>query len=301
MDTTVKRFESGVHEEQQCGLNKSGYAAIDSAYNYCDVHNLSSSTIQSSSRPLLHCRKRSFSSSEGLVYIFMKLVRVMSSACTYILLLSREMPVSSTMKSIIEASASKSNVIVVVVELNGVFQIDVHFMNIHISHTVDSFRSLKSFLVESGLTNKIVVIGYPSMPDSSMDISNSLETILWCVPASRHLTYSSIGHIASVEHFVYPWSKSPLCSGFTLGKGTIGYSSIYERNRYVGLYNTYETMISSVPYGVSCTDCTALQSIASDIKLLTSSASKHSKPKHLKRSSIDALEELRAKILEYTI
>lgn len=191
MDTTIKRFESGVHDTQECGLNKSGYTAVDSVFGYADVHKLSSSILQSSSRPLLHCRKRSFSSSEGLVYIFMKLTKTMSSICTYVLLLSRDMPVSSTFKSIIEASASATNIVVTIIELGGSFHIDLYFMHIRLSHQVDSFRSLQSFIARCSLGNRIIVIGYPSLPESYMQIINSLDVTMWCAPAPRHLTYSN--------------------------------------------------------------------------------------------------------------
>jgi hypothetical protein len=300
MDTTLKRFESGVHDKGECGLNKSGYAAIDSAVDYTDVHRLNSCMISSSSRPLMHSRKRSFLSSEGLVYIFMKLMKIMPGICTYVLLLTRDMPVSQTFKSIIEASAAKGNIIISVIELGGKFSIDLYFMHIHLSHQLDSFVSLKSFIVQSGWGSKIVVIGYPALPDQYMEIANSIDTVAWCAPASRHLTYSSQDQSMPVEHFVYPWSKSPLCSGFTLGKGKIKYSPEIDRHKYVGLYNTYEMMISSVPYGDSCIDCVELQSTASNIKCLTESDNKPERPRNLKRSSMDALEELKLKISEYT-
>lgn len=297
---TVKRFESGVHDQSECGLNKSGYAAIDSTIGHVDVHKLSSCIIQSTSRPLLHHKKRSFLSSDGLIYIFMKLMKNMPSICTYILLLSREMPVSMTLRSIIEASALASNIIVVVIELGGVFSIDIYFMDIHISHRVESCQSLKRFLVQSGLADKVIIIGYPSLPDSYIEIVNSMNTMMWCAPASRHLTYSSLADTKDIEHFVYPWSKSPLCSGFTVGKGKIKYSSNSERNKYIGLYNTYETMISSVPCGISCTDCIELQSIAMNIKNLVGFKDKSKGKRHFKRSSIDALEELKTMIREAT-
>lgn len=299
MDTIITRFESGVHNQDACGLNKSGYAAIDSAFEYTDVHKLSSCVFQSSSRPLMHSRKKPFSSSEGLVYMFIKLIRNSPNICTYVFLLSREMPISSTFKSIIEASASASNIIVTVIELSGVFSIDVYFRDIHISHKVDSFNSLKEFLKRSCLINKVMIIGYPSFTSSYIEIANSLDTMFWCAPATRHLTYSSTDTKSQVQHFVYPWSKSPLCSGFTLGMGKIGYSADIERLNYVGLYNTYETMVSSVPYGSSCCDCVELQLTASKIKCLTKSNEKQSEERHLKRSSITALEELMTKIEEY--
>lgn len=300
MDTTLKRFESGVHDKGECGLNKSGYAAIDSAVEYTDVHRLNSCIISSSSRPLMHSRKRSFLSSEGLVYIFMKLTKIMPGICTYVLLLTREMPVSQTLKSIIKASASKGNLIISVIEVGGTFVIDLYFMDIHLPHQADSFVSLKSFIVQSAWGNKIVVIGYPALPDKYIEIANSIDTVAWCAPASRHLTYSCQDPSITVEHFVYPWSKSPLCSGFTLGKGKIKYSPDIDRHKYVGLYNTYEMMISSVPYGKSCIDCVELQSTASNIKSLIECNNKHDPQRHLKRSSMDALEELKAKINQYT-
>jgi hypothetical protein len=296
MDTTVKRFESGVHDKGECGLNKSGYAAINSAIEYVDVHRLNSCMISSSSRPLMHSRKKSFLSSEGLVYIFMKLMKVMSGICTYVMLLTRDMPVSQTFKSMIEASALEGNIIISIIELGGKFAIDLYFMNIHLSHQLDSFVSLKSFIVQSGWGNKIVVIGYPALPDEYIDLANSIDTSVWCAPASRHLTYSSEDSSMAVEHYVYPWSRSPLCSGFTLGKGKVRYSPESERHEYVGLYNTYEMMISSVPYGLSCIDCVELQSTASNIKSLINSNPKADWKRHLKRSSIDALEELKSRI-----
>jgi hypothetical protein len=300
MDTTLKRFESGVHDKGECGLNKSGYAAIDSAVEYTDVHRLNSCMISSSSRPLMHSRKRSFFSSEGLVYIFMKLTKIMPGICTYVLLLTRDMPVSQTFKSIIEASASKGNIVISIIELGGTFAIDLYFMDIHLSHQLDSFVSLKSFIVQSGWGSKIVVIGYPALPDQYIDIANSIDTVMWCAPASRHLTYSCQDQSMTVEHFVYPWSKSPLCSGFTLGKGKIKYSPDIDRHKYVGLYNTYEMMISSVPYGLSCIDCIELQSTASNIKSLIDPDNKSNHKRHLRGESIDALEELKARINEYT-
>jgi hypothetical protein len=300
MDVIIKRFEAGVHERNECGMNRNGYAAIDSIFECADVHKLNSCIMQSSSRPLMHCKKKQFSSSEGLVYIFMKLKRVIPRACTYILLLSRDMPISSTLKSVIDASALASNVIVTVIEFNGVFSIEIYFANIHMIHTVDSPKSLKSFLVNSGLSNRIVVVGYPSLPESHMDIVNQLNTMLWCAPATRHLTYSSFDTNHKTDHFVYPWSKSPLCLGFTLGKGKIKYSSLSERDIYVGLYNTYEMMISSVPYRSSCTDCTDLQLVASTIKSLVDPTDKSLQDRHLKRSSVHALEELKAKLKEYS-
>lgn len=300
MDTTLKKFESGVHDRQECGSNKSGYAAINSAYNTTDVHKLSSCIIQSSSRPLLHCRKKSFLSSDGLIYIFMKLTKIMPGICTYLMLLSRDTHISATLKSIIEASASAGNVIVTIVDLGGTFSIELYFMDIRLYHHANSFHSLKSFLINSGLTNKIIAIGYPTLPDRHMDIVNSLDTAMWCVPATRHLTYSSKNENYSVDHFVYPWSKSPLCSGFTLGEGKVTYSSEFERHKYIGLYNSYETMISSVPYGLSCTDCVELQSVAHNIKELIGKDSSADPRRHLKKASIDALEEMKAEIAKYT-
>lgn len=300
MDTTIKRFESGVHDRGECGQNKSGYAAIDAAIGHADVHRLNSCIISSSSRPLMHSRKRSFLSSEGLVYIFMKLTKMMPSICTYVLLLTREMPVSQTFKSIIEGCASRGNIVISVIELSGVFTIDLYFMEVHLFHQVDSYDSLKSFIIQSGLGNKIIVVGYPALPQEYIDIANSIDTMVWCAPASRHLTYSCEDEISSVEHFVYPWSKSPLCSGFTLGKGKVKYSSDIDRQKYIGLYNTYETMISSVPYGLSCTDCVELQSTAASIKDLIEPMEKSDYRRHLKRSSVDALEELKARIRQYT-
>lgn len=299
MDTTVRRFENGVHESGTCGTNKSGYAAIDAAFEHTDVHKLSSLTFRSSPRPLMHFRKKSFFSSDGLIYIFMKLMKIMPHICTYIFILSREMPLSSTFKSIIDSSAADGNMVVTVSNTDGSFSINIRFMELSVTHDVDSVTSLIEFFEKSGMGHRIIVIGYPSFLDVHMRLVNSIDEAMWCAPANRDLTYSSLDGESYVHHFVYPWSKSPLCTGFTLGIGKIRHSSDPERIDYIGSYNAYESMISSVPYGLSCTDCVELRRTANDIRYLIDKTPSPKKRGHLKKSSIDALEELKAKIQEF--
>nr|POE67342.1 hypothetical protein CFP56_77011 [Quercus suber] len=300
MDSTLRRFEEGVHKVGECASNKSGYAAIGSAFDHADVHKLSSVMIQSPSSPLMHFKKRSFSSSEGLVYLFVKLMRVMTRTCTYIFLLSRDMPLCATFKSIVDGSASRGNTIIVVTSSNGIYTINFRFMDIVALHEVQSSQMLVQFFVESGLGYRVIVIGYPSLLDLHASIINSMNTTMWCSPASKELTYTSVDGNLCVHHFVYPWSKSPLCTGFTLGTGNIKYSSDSERIEYVSLYNTYESMISSVPYKTSCTDCAELKRIAQEIRDMTG-VHVNTKPRvSLKRASIQALEELKARIEEYS-
>lgn len=298
MDTTIRRFESGVHDAGTCGANKNGFAAIDATFEHSDVHKLSSFNFQSSMRPLMHFRKRSFYSSDGLVYIFMKLMKTIPHICTYVFILSREMPLSSTFKSIVDSSALQGNIVAIVEDAKGSYSITIKFMDLTMTYEVDSSKSLIDFFKQSGLGHRIIIVGYPSFLDIHMSITNSIDTAMWCAPASRDLTYSSSSGTPYVHHFVYPWSKSPLCSGFTLGIGNIKYSADSERMIYVSSYNTYESMISSVPYKFSCTDCVELGQTAVDIKRLINKEHSPRRESHLKKSSIDALEELKAKILE---
>jgi hypothetical protein len=297
MTDTAQRFEDGVHTKDNCGQNKHGYAAIGVLLKSTDVHRLGRVLTSTSKLTVSHSKKKTFAYSDTLVYIFMKVLLYKGIDNVYILFLSSGSFLSPTMKRIISALSKMMNILVTVQLVESKFTVTVNFAGVESSqvyiHGTDLLKFF-SFFTEMDNTFAIVL---PTLTPIYKSVITQCKIKHWCVPSSRSEIYVSKSPEGSHFHNVFPWSKYPCYSGFTIGTGSIELGSAAERNRYIGGFNSYELLVSSTPVGNSCTDCSALKHTAKLIRLLigdTTVRHKHT----LSLSSVEALEGLQRMIEE---
>lgn len=292
---TVSRFKEGVHSKQNCGRNRNGYAAITSASQCTDLHKLGKSMMSSSLTASSDDKKKSFACSDTLAYILLKSIYYKGLNTTYILLLSSGPFISTTVTKMLLSIVEMHNLVAIVQKIDREFSVTVMCKGIKLLHTLDSEQSLLSFFLSIKDFEDSSVIIYPKVNDIYREIVVQCKISSWCTPLSRSEVYVSKHDTGEYFHNVFPWSKYPSYSGFTLGNGSMQLGSTADRQRYIGAFNFYESMISSIPLQSSCTDCNALKNMGIMISMLI--YDNHKVHKHtVSSSSIEALEEIKRKI-----
>ena len=229
----------------------------------------------------------------------MKLMSVSQFPTIYLLLLPQNSVVAGCFKHIIKSIASCHNLVSVVISSGTVYNL-LLYIGTHATHyTFDSDNKLMEFLSKSYSDKKIQVLVYPSMTNFYMDIINTLHPSNWCTLASRSSLYiSSLGTL-SYAHFVFPWSQNQSLSGFTIGTQSIEVADMRARQKYTGLFFFYNNMVSSVPYRDSCSDCFKAKQVSNSIRKLTGINNVKIQSHKPRKSSIDALEELKLLLQEH--
>jgi hypothetical protein len=292
MNNTVARFERGIHAKDDCGKNKHGYAATSVLFRSADVHRLGRVFTSSSKLAPLHTKKKAFGYSDILVYIFMKVLFYKGTDNTYILFLSSGSFLSSTIKNIISSLSQASTIVIVVQQMGSGFDVTVNFSKTQSSCVcVDGPQLLEFFTSVCDTQNTFAII-HPVVNPVYKELVSQCGIRQWCVPSSRSEIYVSKSSDGSHFHNVFPWSKRPCYSGFTIGIGPMELGSAVERNKYIGSFNSYEALMSCVPIEDSCTDCVALKRIAKFVRILTGETVVKHRHK-ISESSVEALEAIK--------
>lgn len=294
---TIKRFENGVHTRENCGKNKSGYAAIGALFGSTDVHRLGRVMTSLPDTITSHQKKKTFAYSDILTYIFMKVLLHNGTDSVYILFLSSGSFIPPTVQDIISSLSQMMNLIVIVQRIESGLQVTQNFAGVQISQTYrDEASLIRLFSTVGGMEDAFAII-HPVVEPVYRSVVTQCGIQKWCVPSSRSEIYVSKSSTGNYFHNVFPWSKHPCYSGFTIGSGTMELGSSIERHKYIGAFNSYEILVSSVPIGNICTDCATLKRIAKLIQMLTGKMS--TRHKHtISESSIKALEEAQQMIKE---
>jgi len=288
---TVSRFRDGVHKDGDCRRNKKGFAAIGSASKNVDLHKLSDNIISSSLMSSSQDKKKTFVCSDILAYLLMKNIMHRGLSNAYILLLSSGSVLSSTVEKMLSSLSDIHNIIIVVQKINTEFLVTMTSMDVHSVYVTDSDDELVRFFLSLNDLNEASAVIYPKILEPYEKIVSKCQILNWCTPLSRKDVYISKYGFGHYFHNAFPWSRFPSYSGFTIGNGPMRQGSIRDRQRYIGSFNFYESMISSVPLDGSCTDCTALQTIGRMISILIKNPEDR-RESRLSTSSIEALKEL---------
>jgi len=292
---TISRFKEGVHKKGDCGRNKNGFAAISSASRSVDLHQLGDTTISSSLISSSEDKKKTFACSDILAYLLMKNIIRYGFTSAYILLLSSGSFISSTVEKILSSVTDMHNMVIIVQMIDSEFFITMNSMNVQSVHVSSSDDELVSFFLSIRDLKDASVIIYPRVLKPYEQIVSKCQIYNWCTPLSRQNVYVSKYKTGTYTHNVFPWSRFPSYSGFTIGNGCMQQGSIKDRQKYIGSFNFYETMISSVPLKNTCTDCIALKTMAKMISILIGNPESSHKTR-LSISSIEALKELEERL-----
>jgi hypothetical protein len=297
MSDTVKRFEAGVHTKGNCGKNKHGYAAMNAVFQSADLHKLGTVLTSSFKSPSTIPKKKTFAYSDILAYIFMKVLLCKGTDNVYILFLSSGSFMSSTIKNMISSMSRMMNLLITVQCNENEFLVTMNFGGVESSHGYTTEDDLLKFFSLLEGTEDMFAIVHPVVDPVYKSIISKCGIQYWCVPSSRSEIYISESTTGTYFHNVFPWSRCPCYSGFTIGSGQMKLGSVVDRSRYVGAFNSYEMLVSSTPIGNSCVDCIALKQTGDFIQLLIGKT----KTKHrhtLSSSSIEALEEVQRMIAD---
>ncbi len=297
MDSTPKRFSKGVHYDGKCGKNTSGYAAISSAMGRHDVHELDSNMMSSNSSMKTKEKKKAFYNSDILAYLLLKVVCESDFQSVYVILLSSNTFMSSTIEGMVTSMTEAMSTVILVHHTNDEFYVK-SISNAGDSTCVFSVGSeLVSFFKMVSNYVCLTVMVYPDVTVEYKSIVSIDNVQFWCVPATRLHVYVSENGDAMYKHNVFPWSRYPNYSGFTIGRGKIRDATTPEKHKFVASFNYYAKMISSVPYRDSCVDCYVLGIVANMIDLMVDRKIVD-RSNRLSSSSLEALAELDRKILE---
>lgn len=288
---TVDRFSHGVHYKGECGRNVEGYAAISAACQYADLHNLDNYSCSSAPSKKTHSRKRSVTSQDTMVYIVSKLIEFSPSFCTYLLLFSRETPVFGVLDAILSDMASKGHMIITVETLSNSFILSLRHKATKLSVCINTFGEIHDLLRNLVCNTRVIAMIYPIAVREWIDLVNSLNPSIWCLLASKFRVFASEEGQQMHTHFIFPWSKAGIPTGYTVGTGMIVEGSKRERFKFERKSNFYDSMISSVPLESSCADCVAMKHIAETLSSIFGISRERPK-RNLSEGSIIALKEL---------
>lgn len=296
MDSTTKRFNNGVHAEGKCGRNTSGYAAISPAMEKHNVHELDIETMSPLPVTTGH-RKKPFLTSDIIAYLLLKSVHSGDFQRSYVILLSSALFMTSTIEKMIQSMVESMSVVIIVNTNNEEFTVRAILSGAESSCIFSGSSSLMSFFENINKLTPLAVVAYPTVTREYFHIMSMDNVSSWCVPATISDVYISSGYKSFYKHNAFPWSKYPHYSGFTLGRGKIRRGNVFDVHRFIGSFNYYERMISSVPYKDSCVDCYALKIAADMIELMIDNRPQK-KLHRLSASSIEALDELNKRMQE---
>lgn len=257
----IQRFLSGVHNKEDCGKNKIGYAAIGAAEKYADLHNTNNYFCGGGPAIVKHPRKRSVSSQDTIIYLIFRLIELFPSSSMYILLFSKETQAFNTLGSMISGISSKQKSISLIMPLNKGYSVTFYGNESESECFLESYSELRYFTKRVLSARQSIVLAYPLVSPECSQIINSMDGIRWCVPASISNIYIPLLEDESYSHFVFPWSKAGCCRGYTIGKGKLREGRKIDRQMYESKVNFYNDMISSVPIESSCSDCIAMERI----------------------------------------
>lgn len=286
----IQRFLNGVHNRKDCGNNKTGYAAISAAQQYADLHNVDNYFLGSGPPSVRHLRKRSVSSQDTVTYLIFRLIELFPLSSMYILLFSKEIPPYTTFGSMISGISSKDRAFILVSAMDDGYLITLYCFGCESECFIESHIELIDFLKTIVSVRQSTLLVYPTLTFDWIRLINSIDGLIWSVPASVSDIRISIHGTGSYSHFVFPWSKSGCCRGYTVGKGRIREGRKMDRQIYESKVNFYNDMISSVPIGQSCPDCMAMERIGR-LMQITLPGQKIQKERPKSMPSIRALQE----------
>jgi len=291
MTETIEHFKKGVHKEGDCGNNRSGYAAIASSIIHCDPHSLDIGDSLTSFVPQESTqKKKSFSQCDTLVYMFLKCILRQRSSGIYVLFLSSF--ISSTLDRMISSVSNTLNAVLTVQQTGDEYLVTMSFRG-NTSSCLCSTPEDLIYLCKclSKMDNTIALV-YPDVCDVYIEALSEIQPSIWCLSASRSKVYVSRFKHHKYSHYVFPWSRSPTCHGFTIGEGQPRTGSVGDCRSYISSFSFYEKMVSSVPMQGSCVDCYALTMMVDMLSaLINKTRQKHSHT--LSSSSIEILEDLK--------
>lgn len=291
MDSTSKRFSKGVHAEGKCGKNTSGYAAISSAITKRSVHELDLSMMSSDCGLSIKDKKKSFLKADILAYLLLRFVCQFDSQSLYVILLSSNMFMTSTIEGMVASITEAMGTVIIVHQTDDEFNLKAISDNGDSTCVFEAGSDLVSFFESISKSVDLAVMAYPAVTEEYASIISMNNVQYWCVPADRINVYVSKGGDSMYRHNAFPWSRYPCYSGFTIGKGKIKDGGTRDKHMFVGSFNYYEKMVSSVPYRQSCVDCYVLKMAGNMIDLMVNKKA-IDRSNRLSSSSLEALAEL---------
>lgn len=300
MTSTLQRIENGVHRDGVCGSNVTGFSPVNSLHDGEDFHIVNNMLQCTSGVSTEKYPKVRMLASDTMAYILSKVLRDIDrySSCT--LLLRGGPHMSPCVKSIVSAYASSSAIMFVVYPRNGTYNVATYHRG-----TVSEVESLSVSKVSrlmstlsSGVSS--MYIAYPELTRDYTTILNSVKECSWCIPSSRYTLHTSELGTRYYSHFVFPWSDSSGCTGYTIGYGRIQVASDRQRNIYIGGVGVYESLISCTPYKSSCPDCYEMTRAGLWIRKVTEDKSPRPSKHRMRPVSVIALASLEEKVKLYS-
>lgn len=293
MGSIVRRFREGVHEKGMCGSNIHGYAAIDAAISGTNIYELEEGKRFSGNRSNL-CKKKSFLHTDIFTYMLLRAMCENKMEHTYILLLHSQSMVSATVRDMIKTINSGSGIVIVVYRDHNAHKVDVSLPYCSMSETFTSDEQLVSFMDEVSSILNAVVLVYPEMDNMYVRIASIKNIYRWYIPVRKGRVY--ISGDGKYKHTVFPWSRSPSCTGFTTGSGTIVDAGTLKSRHFESSFYYYENMISSVPFSGMCIDCYILKIAADMIDCIN--GTRMIRHRHtMSEDSLEALDHIKSMLL----
>lgn len=295
----VTRFRKGPHLPSECGKNTQGYAAIQAATKNTDLYNVDGYPFSSSAHAKTRSKKRTMTSQDIFEYTMLKLLGLLKEPYTCVFFLNRHTYIPNSIIEIVEAVTKDLNIILIAENRTDCTILSMYHKKFKLVSEVISQTELSNMLCCMSYKNDISVLVYPLAREQDVQLIDSMKASLWCFPISKHNTVVSSDGRGSYSHFVFPWSKVSMCTGYSIGEGAPRVGSNSNNLEYESKCNFYDRMVSSVPIEKSCTDCAEMSSVAREISniLKIEDAPKRSRP--LSQNSITALEELKEAIGSY--
>ena len=252
-----KRFLSGVHLKEECRSNKTGYAAIDAASSVADLHNIDVYPVNASYQETKHRRKRSISSYDALAYTMLNILSLGIEIQVFVLLMSRDSSIHGAPQDIVNNLSAKGTMVIGLVDNSDGFDLTFYHGSLRCVAQTLTLDEIKEILQMVNTHGNMIMMVHPIVSSIWIDLINSIRPSIWCVPSCRMSRCVSTDE-RSCAHFLYPWSRHPSFTGYTIGTNHIRECTMEECHGYIGKCNFYSSMISCAPLGHSCVDCEAM-------------------------------------------
>ena len=292
---TINKFIQGVHDSVDCGTNMHGYAALEAVPKHVDFHSTDSYPCFGCVSETSHSKKKPFTSRDTVIYMLTKLVQVSPSMCTYLLIFARDTNLHGTLSKMTTKLASRGNIIVVVEPCKEEFVLNMYHRDVSLSVTAESIPYMYTILQSLLKGNVISMLCYPCVEKPWMELLGILDINVWCTTATKYRLYSSVRGNSDCSHFMFPWSRYGIPTGYTLGRDGIQEASQEDRLLFEGKGHFYDSNISSVKYNSSCTDCEEMKKSATQLSFILD-IKNPCRPRPLSQESIVALEFLNSRI-----
>lgn len=273
---------------------------MEAATGKTDLYNVDGYPFCSSACPRSHSRKRPVSSQDIFVYIMLKFLGLHKEPYTCAFMLNREMYIPKSVIKVIERATETCNIILVVEDKVGHMVLSMYYKKFKLVSELRSEHELLNILSNLSRSSQLSTLIYPLARDIDVRFVNLVNPSLWCFPISKHSTVVSSGGKDSCSHFVFPWSKVGMCTGYSMGSKQARVGSNSDNLEYESKCNFYDNMVSCVPVRGSCTDCIEMDNTARKLLEILQIKDTPKRKRPLSQESITALEELKAAIEAYT-